>query len=201
MSATMSVFDEMTSRAKSEARNRDEAFPILAERVHRGEVSPDEAGTALKLTGRTLADLKNAVDRLKEIDRLKAVADLFVERSAQAYRVGLESNAYREYSLKVRREIESETNRFRSLGWQIGMQASESQEAARQVALLTGKPYPLGDTSAEYRKLDAEFAPAATSPVTTPAEPVVSEPAKPMALPQRQRNHKNAEPIESPSDA
>lgn len=149
-----------TLKEKSEAdRQRFEAeLPVLAERVAHGEATEKEVAAWVKASGKSLDDLQAAVDRQLEIDRLRDLAALFRERSLAAYRNTLEIEKYRQFTIKTQREFEHNANHLRSLGWQVGLQASESQEAYRKLAEMTGEPFRLPNLTEDYRALDAAFA-------------------------------------------
>ena len=192
-----------TLKEKSELdRQRFEAeLPVLAERVAHGEATEKEVAAWVKSSGKTLDELQAAVDRQLEIDRLKALAGEFRERSLAAYRNQLEIAKYRAFTIKAQREFEHNANHLRSLGWQVGREASESQEAHRKLAELTGKPFQVPNLAEDYRALDAEFADAVVAEavaVPVVSDPVVSDPTKPVSLPQREHGRQNAEPVELP---
>ncbi len=197
-----------TLKEKSELdRQRFEAeLPVLAERVAHGEATENEVAAWVKSSGKTLDELQAAVDRQLEIDRLKALAGEFRERSLKAYRHNLEAAKYRQFTIKMQREIEHKTNHFRSLGWQLGVATNESREAFGELSRMTGVLNQPPKLAEDCRAIDAEFAidvvaeavseRVVSEPVVS--EPVAIEPTKPVSLPQRERGRQNAEPVELP---
>ena len=171
----MNLIDSLKQKAEAErAKGEAEWFP-LAEKVANGTAAEKDIAAVLKATGRTLDDLQIAVDRVHEIERLKALAGLFRERSLAQNRHTLETAKHRAFSIVTCRDLEHTTNHLRALGWQVGREASESQEAFRTLAELTGTPFKLPNLAEDFRALDAEFAAdvvadAGTVPVVTVGE-------------------------------
>lgn len=201
----MSLIASLKQKAEDDRVRAEAELPQIAERIAHGEATEKEVSAFVKSSGRSLDDVQRAVDRQLEIDRLRDLADQFRGKSLAAYRLGLEAAKHRKFKFKTIAELESETNRLRGLGWQVGLEAGASQEAHRQLAEMTGLPFPLPNLTEDYRLLDSEFADAVVAAVVVVvsepvvSEPVVSEPTKPVSLPQRERGRQNAEPVELPS--
>ena len=159
----MNLIESLREKSEAERQRFEAELPILAERVAHGEATEKEVAAWMKSSGKNLNELQVAVDRQHEIERLKALAGLFRERSASAYRFSIQIGPHRAHALAVQRALEKKAVHLRVMTLQEGLLAAESQEAHRTLSELTGLPFPVPNMHDDYRAIDAEFAAAATA--------------------------------------
>lgn len=153
----MDLIQTLKAKAEADRLKGEQELPLLAEKVAHNQATEKQIAAWLQLSGQSLDDLQTAVDRVHEIDRLKALADQFRERSLAAHRLHLENAKHRKFTFATIAELERKTNQLRALGWQVGREASESQEAHRTLAEMTGEPFRLPNLVEDFRAIDAEF--------------------------------------------
>lgn len=166
----MNLIQSLKEKSEADRLRFEAELPVLAERVAHSEATEAEVAKWTKASGISLDRLQAAVDRQLEIDRLKALVDQYRQRSLEAYRHNLETAKHRAFVMKTQRDLESEANRLRSVGWQLGIQANESREAFAKLGEITGVLHPVPKLEAEYRAMDTEFAVVVAEPVVSQAE-------------------------------